>query len=141
MPALFVDTSAFYAVADESDRHHARAEAVFVSRATAGDLVTTDHVFVETWCLIRARLGRKAAMRFWDAMARGVVRMFGVRTADLVRAREIAREWDDQAFSLIDCTSFALLERRRIPEVLAFDAHCRLYRFGPQRRSGLRVLP
>jgi len=141
VPALFVDTGAFYAAADASDRHHAAAAAVFEARGRAGDLVTTDHVFVETWCLLRARLGRDAAMGYWDAMRSGVVRMLGVASADFQRARQIARDWPDQDFSLVDCTSFALLERLGMDEAFAFDSHFRLYRWGPQRRRALRVVP
>ncbi len=141
MTTLFVDTGAFYAVADASDRHHADAAATFTTRAATGDLVTTDHVVVETWCLLRARLGRPAAMRFWDAMATGVVKVLGVASEDFVRARAIAREWSDQPFSLVDCTSFAVMERTRIEEAFAFDAHFKVYRHGPRRRTGFRLVP
>src|SRR5262245_9976068 len=75
--ALFVDTGAFYAAADRSDAHHDDAAAVFKARA-AGGLITTDHVVVETWLLLRARLGREAAMKFWDAMESGLVKVIGV---------------------------------------------------------------
>jgi predicted nucleic acid-binding protein len=68
VPAIFVDTGAFYALADASDRNHATSRSVFETRGMAGDLVTADYVFVESWCLIRARLGRGAAMKYWDAM-------------------------------------------------------------------------
>jgi predicted nucleic acid-binding protein len=78
-------------------------------------------------------------MKFWDAMHRGVVRALGVTSADLIRARRIAGDWKDQDFSLVDCTSFALMERLDIVEALAFDAHFRVYRFGPGRRHALRV--
>lgn len=140
MQALFVDTGGFYAAADASDRNHAAAHGLFEARGTAGDLVTSDYVFVETWCLIRARLGRDAAMRFWDAMSSGVVRTYAVTSEDLIRARAIAQAWNDQDFSLVDCTSFALLERLEIEDVLAFDAHFRAYRFGPSRRRAFRVV-
>ena len=63
MPAIFVDTGAFYALADMADRNHGAAKSVFEVRGMAGDLVTSDYVFVESWCLIRARLGRGAAMK------------------------------------------------------------------------------
>ncbi|MBI4616113.1 MAG: PIN domain-containing protein [Planctomycetes bacterium] len=138
---LFVDTSAFYAVADESDVHHPAARELFEERAQAGELVTTDYVFVETWCLIRARLGRKAAMDYWDAMATGVVRVLGVSSADLSRARAIVRGWPDQDFSLVDGTSFAVIERVGIRDSFAFDVHFRVVRLGPARRAALRVVP
>ena len=129
----------FYAVADESDRNHGAARSVFEARAAAGDLVTSDYVFVESWCLLRARLGRTAAIRFWDAMQTGVVRVFGVTSADVVHARRIVADWPDQEFSLVDCTSFALMERLHFDEALAFDAHFRTYRHGPGRKLAFRV--
>jgi predicted nucleic acid-binding protein len=138
---LFVDTGAFYAVADSSDSHHAEARAAFKARAASGDLITTDHVVVESWLLLRARLGRNAAMKFWDALMTDVVQVVGVSSADLIRAREIAREWPDQDFSLIDCTSFAAMERLGLEEAFAFDSHFRTYRFGPSRDKAFQVVP
>lgn len=141
MTTLFVDTGAFYAAADGSDTHHTEAAATFKARGTTGDLLTTDHVVVESWFLIRARLGRAAALQFWDAMESGVVRVMGVSSADFVRARRIARDWPDQAFSIVDCTSFAAMERLRIHEAFAFDAHFRVYRYGRSREKAFRIVP
>jgi predicted nucleic acid-binding protein len=141
VPDLFVDTGAFYAVADRSDAHHTEAAATFMARCMAGDLVTTDHVVVESWLLLRARLGRDAAMQFWDAMETGAVKVIGVTSADFVHARTIARDWPDQDFSVVDCTSFAAMERLKIEESFAFDVHFRLYRYGRSRRKAFRVVP
>jgi predicted nucleic acid-binding protein len=80
-------------------------------------------------------------MRFWDAMETGVVQVLGVRSDDLVNARAIARAWPDQDFSLVDCTSFAVMEGRGLEEALAFDAHFRVYRYGEARRRAFRVVP
>jgi len=139
VPAIFVDTGAFYALADSSDRNHRMAISLFEARGTAGDTVTSDYVFVESWCLIRARLGRPAALRFWDAMQSDVVRTYGVTSLDLLNARAIAASWPDQDFSLIDCTSFALMERLGLDEALAFDSHFRVYRYGARRERAFRV--
>lgn len=141
MPDLFVDTSGFYAVADRSDAHHEEARALFEARGELGELVTTDHVVVETWMLLRARLSRAAAMRYWDGVMTGVVAVLGVTGAEFALARRIAAGWPDQDFSLVDLTSFAAMERRDIGEALAFDGHFRVYRFGPGRRRAFRVLP
>ena len=140
MPAIFVDTGAFYALADIGDRNHSVAKSVFEVRGMAGDLVTSDYVFVETWCLIRARLGRGAAIQYWDAMQSDVVTTHGVTTKDLSQARAIASSWPDQDFSLIDCTSFALMERLRLDEALAFDNHFRIYRYGLRRERAFRIV-
>jgi uncharacterized protein len=136
---LFVDTGAFYAAADTSDEHHDAASSTFATRGRAGDLVTSDYVFVETWMLLRARMGRDSAMRWWDAMRSGVVRTLGVTSLDLAHAREIARHWPD--FSLVDCATFALMERVGIQEAFAFDTHFRIFRFGPARRRAFTVIP
>ena len=140
VPAIFVDTGAFYAAADRGDRNHDAAVSVFEARGMAGDLVTSDYVFVESWCLVRARLGRDAAMKYWDAMRSGVVKTYGVTSGDLANARTIASSWSDQDFSLIDCTSFALMERLRLDEALAFDNHFRVYRYGGRRQRAFRIV-
>jgi len=98
-------------------------------------------VVVETWFLLKARLGRSAAMRFWDAMGTGLVRVIGVSSSDLARARRIARDWPEHAFSIVDMTSFAAMERLRIEEAFAFDRHFRVYRYGSSRRRAFRVIP
>ena len=141
MASVFVDTSAFYALADQSDRHRDKALATFRERAATDDLTTTDHVIVETWLLISSRLRRPAAMRFWDALRSGVVAVVGVTAQDFQRGREIAQEWPDQAFSIVDCTSFALMERLDIRHAFAFDKHFHVMRFGWRRQRALQILP
>jgi len=141
VPALLVDTSGFYAVADRSDAHHDAAREVFESRGAAGDLFTTDHVVVETWMLLRARLSRAAAMRYWDAVMGGGVTILGISADELAAAHRIGASWPDQDYGLVDLTTFATMEARAIEEALAFDDHFRVYRFGPARRRAFRVLP
>lgn len=141
MPRLFVDTGAFYALADRSDRHHSAARSAWLEVAGTEELVTTDHVVVESWLLLRARLGRSAAMAWWDALTRGAVAVLGVTGQDFGRAREIAGGWPDQEFSLVDCTSFAVLERLGIERAFAFDAHFRVFRLGPSRDRALTLVP
>jgi len=63
--SLFVDTSAWYAAADRADRSHERAKAVL---SAPEDLVTTDHILIETWALLHHRIGRKPALAFWERL-------------------------------------------------------------------------
>jgi predicted nucleic acid-binding protein len=134
----FVDTSGFYALADRSDRHHLAARSS-LSRRERSEWITTDHVVVETWLLVRARLGYSPALRFWDDLVAGLATVAGVSSADLVRARVIADEWRDQEFSLVDSTSFAFIERLGLTSALSFDTHFRIFRWGPGRRRKLRL--
>lgn len=141
MNDLFVDSSAWFALANLADRHHAEAVAAFTASVGHDDLKTSDHVVVETWFLIRSRLGRTAAMRFWDGFDGGVVSVVGIIAQDFRRGREIAEEWPDQAFSIVDCTSFALIERLDIRRAFAFDKHFRIVRFGWRRHRALEMVP
>jgi predicted nucleic acid-binding protein len=134
---LFVDTSGFYALADRSDRHHAAARAALDRRAADEEWITTDHVVVETWLLLRSRLGYVAALGFWDSLAAGFATVAGLSSADLVRARALAERWRDQELSFVDCTSFAFIERLGLERALAFDLHFRIFRFGPGNRRRL----
>jgi predicted nucleic acid-binding protein len=138
---LFVDTGAFYALGDRSDRHHHAARAAWLEAAESDELLTTDHVVVETWLLLRARLGRPAAIQWWDALRRGAVSVIGVTSRDFERAREIVDRWKDQDFSLVDCTSFAVLERLGIGRAFAFDSHFRVVRLGERRDRALTLVP
>src|SRR5205807_9819308 len=58
----FVDTSVWFASANIRDGQNARAKAIL---AGVVEPLLTDHVLVETWNLINARIHRHAAERFW----------------------------------------------------------------------------
>lgn len=137
---VFVDTSAFYALADESDRNHRRAKAAY-GKLTRERLVTTDHVLVECWFLIGSRLGRDAAIEFWDALRSGIVRVVEVTASDLDRAHAIIEQFPDQTLSLVDATSLAVMEREEIETAFAFDAHFRVYRFGKTNERRFSIVP
>jgi len=125
-------------LADRSDRHHLAARSALARRG-GSEWITTDHVMVETWLLVRARLGYTVALRFWDDLAGGLATVAGVSSNDLSRARAIAREWRDQEFSFVDATSFAFIERLGLMSALAFDTHFRIFRWGAGRRRKLRL--
>ena len=135
--SLFVDTSAWYAAADLADASSARAREVL---GTAEALVTTDHILVETWTLLRVRLHRKAAEAFWDGLRSGAARLEPVGLADLQAAWTTGLDFPDQDFSLVDRTSFAVMERLGVHRVASFDNAFAVYRFGPRRSRAFEVL-
>jgi len=137
---IFVDTSAFYALADESDRNHRQAKAAY-GELTRERLVTKDHVLVECWFLIGSHLGRDAAIRFWAALRSGIVSLVEVTRPDLDRAYAIIGQFPDQTLSLVDATSFAVMEREEIETAFAFDAHFRVHRFGRKNERRFGIVP
>ena len=135
--SLFVDTSVWYAAADKSEAGNLRAKAVL----SGGEpLVTTDHVLVETWTLIRHRLGRRAAERFWEGLRAGAAEVETVGIADLDAAWEIGKSYRDQDFSIVDRTSFAVMRRLGIERAASLDDDFAIFRFGPNRRQAFTVV-
>ncbi len=135
--SLFVDTSAWYAAADAGDRSHQRAAEIL---AAGERLVTTDHVMLESWLLLRHRLGWAAAERFWGGLRAGVAAIESVGNADLEVAWAIGQAFSDQDFSVVDRTSFAVMQRLGIERAAAFDHDFAVYRYGPNRRQAFVVV-
>jgi predicted nucleic acid-binding protein len=135
--SLFVDTSIWYAAADKSDAGNSIAKAIL---AGGDPLVTTGHVLIETWTLIRNRLGRRAAERFWEGLRNGVATIETVGTADLETAWGIGTSYRDQDFSIVDRTSFAVMRRLGIERAASLDDDFAVFRFGPNRRRAFIVV-
>jgi predicted nucleic acid-binding protein len=135
--SLFVDTSVWYAAADSSDLSNTRAKATL---ANGEPLLTTDHVLVETWTLLRYRIHRHAAERFWEGLRNGTAAVEPVGPADLEAAWQIGLSYRDQDFSLVDRTSFAVMRRLGIERVASFDDHFAVFRFGPKRRQAFVIV-
>lgn len=136
--AVFVDTSMFYAAADADDIDHDRAKGVL--SGASDELLTTDHVLFETWRLLRNRLGRPAAERFFQAIRAGLAELEFIGPPDMEAACVIGQAYPDQDFSVVDRTSFAVMERLGVSRVATFDSDFAIYRFGPKRNRAFEIL-
>jgi uncharacterized protein len=102
--------------------------------------VTSDHVLIESWRLIRDHGGFTKAERFWSGIREGTVTVESILPADLDSAWRIGQAFSDQDFSIVDRTSFAAMERLGIARVATFDDHFSIYRYGPRRERAFEVL-
>lgn len=134
---VFVDTSAWYAAADRSDRSHERAAARLGE--FEGALLTSDHVLIETWFLAASRLGDDVAERLVNSIRAGMARVESATLADLEVAAAIGQEFADQSFSIVDRTSWSVMQRLGVHEAVAFDRDFSIYRFGRDRRNSFVV--
>ena len=126
-----------YAAADRADRGNARA----IDLLSSGDrLVASDHVLVELWTLVARRLGVAAAERQWGAIRDGALAIEPVVAADLEVAFAIGQEFPDQGFSIVDRTSFAVMQRLGIHRAASFDEHFAIFRFGPGRKRAFEIV-
>jgi predicted nucleic acid-binding protein len=123
---VFVDTTAWYALLDRKDAHHASAK-----RFQAEDrrpFATSNYVVDELLTLTKRCLGADAAVRVGGQIfAQQIARLYTI-TPDLEQAAwGIFQRFADKGFSFTDCTSFALMEHAGIDAAFAFDVHFRQY--------------
>ncbi len=140
MSQVFVDTSAWYALAATDDHSHERA--VRLLGEHQGRLTTTDHVLVETWVVARSRRHRSAADELIaKILDDNVAEVLTATPGDIVSALRIGEIFADQDFSLIDRTNWAVMERCGISEAVAFDIDFSVYRFGPSLSQAFTIHP
>ena len=122
---IFVDTGAFYAAINQNDENHKEATVLF-HKATEEEwrLITSNFVVAETHALILSRLGRNLAVAWLRSIPATIIR---ISKADEERAKRIIFGYRDKEFSYCDASSFALIERLRIREAMAFDSHFEQY--------------
>jgi predicted nucleic acid-binding protein len=135
--SIFVDSSVWFASVVTRDRNNARAKSLL--RGATG-LMTSSHVLVETWLLLNSRYHFRGAEQFWDGIRRGAVRVETVTAADLEAAWAIGEAFPDQNFSIVDRTSFVVIERTGITRVASFDDDFAVYRYGRGRDKAFDVV-
>jgi uncharacterized protein len=125
MKPLFVDTAGWMACADAADPDHARCIAARDNALETGrTLITSDFVVDETLTLVRIRLGIDAAAEWWrqiDGSPR--VQWERIDSNRFERARQLFLRYRDKTFSFTDCTSFAVMQERRVTDALTTDRH------------------
>lgn len=141
MKSILVDTSAFYALADTSDTYHSKALKFYEENLQKRRFITTDYILIEVWILINHRLGLRKSMEFWSGLRKGIIPILGIQKEDLDLAFQIAEEFEDQDFSIVDAAAFALMQRLEIKEVFTFDTHFLVFRYGPEKRNHFKCLP
>lgn len=122
---LFVDTSAWYALALPGDAAHGRLARTLRERVSHGvRIVTTNLIVAETHALLLRRVGRGPAEAF-ARVVRGSPNLVVSSTPELESAAldEWIGRFDDQDFSLTDAVSFAVMAERGIGEALTQDRH------------------
>ena len=132
-----MDSSAWSAAVHRGDRHNSRAKRLLT---TEEQLVTNDHVLVETWRLIHHVISARAAEVFGDSLRSGVAIIEQTISTDLEAAWAIGERFPDQNFSLVDRTSFAFMERLGISRVISFDKDFAVFRYSRGRRNAFEVL-
>lgn len=132
---VFIDTGAFVALRNRSEREHELARIAFKDLVDErAQLFTSNYVFAETYTALLVRVGRHEAIEWGRRFHAG-------ETIELIRADHDTEQqaWSileshaDKEWSYVDAISFALIERERLTAAFAFDRHF--------AQRGLNVLP
>ena len=125
-----LDAGPLIALADRGDPRHRVCRAYFADVNVR--LVTHVGVLAEVVTFVRYRFGHSPAKRIGQAVRSG--RSVELLPVDLADEREGWRwflKYRDQAFSLVDCWSFAIMERLGIRHAVTFDHHFVVAGFTP----------
>lgn len=126
MNVVLVDTSAYYALFDSTDKNHNKA--ITFLKTNIYPLATTSLVVIETLNLVNARLGHDQAVKIGETLYdNDLTTVFSIAPDDEKKAWQIFRKYADKQFSMTDCTTFALMERLKIKKAFAFDMHFSQY--------------
>lgn len=126
---VFVDTSAYVALAVSDDAHHEAALTILNQLTEQRTrLYTTNFVVAETHAFFLRFLGHQAARSYLRRMEKkGATVVVRVRAADEEQAKAIIYRYTDKAFSLVDALSFVVMQRLSISAAFAFDQHFTQY--------------
>ncbi len=131
----FIDTSAFIALHDASDRYHEAARA-FLTPERLRDLkvrpVTTNFVFAKVYSYFCKSHADAAAVGTYIRESK-ILPYVRPDSADEEAAWQLAQRYRDKDFSFVDCLSFVVMSRIDCNKAFTFDSHF--------RQMGFEILP
>ncbi len=119
---IFVDTSAFYALMDCSDKYHESATSWTCLLEEESFLLTTNYVALETTALLQSRLGFEAANLWYN----DILSILQIQWINEFFQRQAFELWSDSGLrwlSMVDCVSFITMRHHHITKAFCFDEH------------------
>jgi predicted nucleic acid-binding protein len=122
---IFVDTGAWFALANKADQYHDQAVEIYPKLlARYRHLTTTNLVIAETYILIRRTLGHRPGILFLENIGASprVLKIYSDSVLEKA-AEETLQKYQDQDFSYTDAVSFAVMQQYGIEQAFSFDVH------------------
>jgi predicted nucleic acid-binding protein len=122
---VFVDSSAWIALADKDDLHHREAAAVYPSiLKNFRILVTSNLVIAETYVVLLNEMGHKEATEFLERIKSSprIMKIYSIENVETYAERILAKYFD-QNFSYTDAVSFSIMHQQKIKKAFSFDKH------------------
>ncbi|MDF1532621.1 MAG: PIN domain-containing protein [ANME-2 cluster archaeon] len=123
---LFIDTSAFLALANDRDTYYKAARRLLMDlqkgRLRPSRLITSDYIIDETLTRIRFKAGHTQAVSWSrNIHSSNIIELMRVDKTLYEDALAIFEKYHDKQLSFTDCTSFALMKSMGIDDVFTFD--------------------
>jgi predicted nucleic acid-binding protein len=127
MKQVFVDTSAFAALADKNDGNHSRAVA-FNKTISGIRLVTTNYVLDELYTLLLLHADYSKTVQFKHRLdfliTRKALTVIWITPEIATQTWQIFEQFNtDKQWSFTDCTSYVVMKDQGITEAFTFDHH------------------
>ncbi len=122
---IFVDSSAWIALADEDDSHHQEAASSYPSIfKNHKHLITSNLIMAETYIVLLKELGHGAGIEFLER-TKTSPRILKIYSNDGIEAEAeaILGKYIDQDFSYADAVSFVIMRNQKIRKAFSFDRH------------------
>src|SRR5688572_9776836 len=120
-----VDTSYLIALERSDDQDHAAAKQHWRSvRARRVTLYTTTYIFAETIALLNGRGFHDKAVEVGTKLLESPdIRLVRIGEPQFRTAWDYLKQHPDKNYSLTDCISFIVMQRRKITTAFTFDHH------------------
>ncbi len=130
---IFGDTSALYALLSARDLNHERAKTQWLQWVTGpAEIVISNYIVLETTALVQKRLGMQALRQFYDLLLPSMD-VYWVSEETHRQAVQMLMASNRRQLSLVDCSSFVLMNALGISTAFTFDQHF--------AQAGFKVLP
>jgi len=121
---ILIDTSAIYALLDDTDRNHMAASAVWPALVNGDDLIiVSSYAVIETIALLQNRRGTAGVRVFVDKVLPALeTDWVDHETHDAALGMMLETEGKSGP-SLTDCANLETMRRQRINTIFAYDRH------------------
>lgn len=127
MSKLFVDTSGWGNLVDRSQPFHSLAATLYrLARQKNDGIITTNYIIAELVALLTSplQLTRPQIITFVQSLKQSpYIEILHIDAEIDYRAWQLLSSREDKNWSLVDCSSFVIMQQRTITEALTSDRH------------------
>lgn len=127
MSSLFVDTSGWANIFVSGETYHSQAQQYFLNAwQLKRPLITTSYIVAELVALLQSplRIPRSTIFQVVVSIKQSDhIQVVHIDTAIEAEAWQLCKARPDKAWSLVDCTSFILMQQLGLQEALTTDQH------------------